>query len=82
MNDKMKQIEEAFCELRLEMMSASYDDYGREVDQIRVELFPQRYSHDHQYKLNYILQALKKAGDSTLSAKLQSIIGSLGDPQV
>ena len=81
MNDKMKQIEEAFCELRLEMMFAGYDDYGWALDQIRVELFPQCYSHSHQHDLDHILQFLKKVNNSELSKKLQSIIDSLGDLQ-
>ena len=81
MNDEMKQINEAFLELFQSMVSAGYEEYGRALDQIRVELFPQCYSHSHQHNLDHILQSLKKGNNSELSKKLQSIIDSLPDPQ-
>lgn len=71
----------AFLELYLDLVLAHQADYGEVLDQIRTEIEGRGYSRSHQHELGIILKSIKKVDDSTLSDKLQSIIGSLGEPQ-
>lgn len=72
---------EAFLELHLNLILAGHYDYGRFLNEIRLEIETHGYSRTHQHELGIILKNLKKVDDSTLSEKLQGIIDSLGELQ-
>ena len=71
----------AFLDLYQDLVFAHESNSGKFLDQIRTEIEARCYSRSHQHELDIILKNLKKAGYSTLSDKLQSIIDSLGEPQ-
>ena len=64
------------------LRSDRYKIYGRVLDQIRCEIEVHGYSRSQHHDLGIILRFLRELDDSELSETLQSIIDSLGNPQL